>query len=85
MKDSDYHFGQGHMCAGCDLSGVRHVGCPVLEKGIGRNRIRNGENGINSSFGHGAGGSGGLGVVAEAAVTAIGLADSEQDTGKAAG
>ncbi|KKS32114.1 MAG: hypothetical protein UU93_C0010G0018 [Candidatus Amesbacteria bacterium GW2011_GWA2_42_12] len=27
MKDNDFHFGQGHMCAGCELAGRLHKGC----------------------------------------------------------
>ncbi|KKU94401.1 hypothetical protein A3H89_03375 [Candidatus Amesbacteria bacterium RIFCSPLOWO2_02_FULL_48_11] len=30
MAAEKLHFGLGHMCAGCDLEGIRHSGCPAL-------------------------------------------------------
>ena len=30
MTAERLHFGLGHMCAGCDLEGIRHSGCPAL-------------------------------------------------------
>lgn len=31
MKDNDLHFGQGHMCAGCEWAGIKHRFCPKLD------------------------------------------------------
>lgn len=32
MSVDSPHFGGGHMCAGCELAGMLHQGCPRLDK-----------------------------------------------------
>jgi len=79
-----FHFGKGHMCAGCDLSDVWHVRCTALEIGFKSTKMRrNGEN-SSSSTGASVGGDGGVGVVAEAAI-AVGVAAGGQDSGETVG